>query len=344
MNLDPETLAGIKTALRLNPQGVSLAELATHLGVSPEALPPVLDYLSRNGEVQAKIHDQSGIYTLSQGVLARAVLRLSDEMMVLLDSSRRIIQMNDAFLEHCEGTRESLLGHGVCGVVEELMADLPVGDYLEHPEEQTPRTFIRFLQKDGKDRFFHIKMAPWPFEDGSWGVVVLIKDATAQRSAELALAESQHMFREVLQNIQDVFYRSDAQGNLVMASDSLARMLGYDSIDECIGKNAAETFYVRAEERHEMVAHLRKDGAVWDYEVLLKKKDGTPVPVSMNSHMVYSPEGEELGVEGIFRDISERKASQECIHQHVERIVELSHELLEFIDHPPRLRPLQAGR
>jgi len=338
MNLDPETLAGIKNALRRNPQGLGIAELATALGLPPESVSAHLEHLSRNGEARSKFHDQSGIFTLSPGALAPAFLRFTNEMFVMLDANRRIVQMNEAFRELCGAESDALLGNEVCGLVAQLTADLPIDDYLAHPADQKLRSFIRFLQQDGKDRFFQIRMAPWPFEDGSWGLVIMIEDTTARRSAELDLAESQHSFRQVFRNIQDVFYRSDAEGNLMMASDSLARMLGYDSVDECIGKNAAEAFYLRPEDRAEMMGHLRRDGEIWDYEVLLKKKDGTPVPVSMNSHMFYSPEGTELGVEGIFRDVSERKAERENIHRHAEKIMALSRELLDFIDHPPRAR------
>lgn len=336
MNLDPEILAGIKTALRKNPQGMGLTELAGLRDIARESLSAHLDHLARTGEVAAKLHGQSAVYTLGEALLGPPLLRYSAEMIVLLDDQRRIIQTNEAFRVFCCGDADARAGGTPAGMAAELMAELPLDDYFTHPAGQSPRHFIRFLQHEGKDRFFQIRVAPWPFEDGAWGVVLLIEDSTPRRSAELALAECQHSYREVFRNIQDVFYRSDARGNLQIASDSLARLLGYDSVDECLGRNAAQTFYLHPEDRDEMMAQLRKEGSVWDYEVMLKKKDGTPVPVSMNSHLIYSPDGVELGVEGIFRDVSERTASREFIHQHLEKIVGLSRELLEAVDRPPR--------
>lgn len=279
---------------------------------------------------------ESAIHTVPQTMLASAVLRFTDEMAVMLDGRRKIIQMNGEFGKLCGVGSGELIGQEIPGMAGELMADLPINECLEAPETHAPRSFIRFLQVDGKDRFFQIKMAPWPMEDGAPGVAILIKDTTAQRSAELALAEAQHLFRDVLQNIQDVFYRTDPEGTLVMASDSFARMMGYDSIDECLGRNVQTTFYVRPEQRAELLAQLHKEGTVWDYEVLLKKRDGTPLPVALNSHLYFGPDGTELGIEGIFRDISGQKDTQACIHRHIERIVALSGELLDFVDHPQR--------
>jgi PAS domain S-box-containing protein len=344
MNLDPEMLSGIKSALRLHPLGMGIADLVVRLGADAAVIDECIGYLRRIGEVQVKSEKDAEVFVLSQQVLSPAILRLSNEMIVMLDAKRRIIQMNDAFAELCDMDAASMLGESFSGIAADLTSDLPIDDYLIHPEKQKLRTFIRFLKQDGKDRFFNIKMAQWKFEDASNGVVLLIEDATARRSAELALAEAQHLFRDVLQNIQDVFYRTDLDGNLVMASDSFARMMGYDTIDECLGRNLAESFYQHPARNDEMLAQLRKEGMVWDYEVLMKQRDGSPLPVALNSHLYFGPDGAELGVEGTFRDVSERKDAQERIHRHIERIVELSKELLDFVDRPAHGQALLRAR
>ena len=153
-----------------------------------------------------------------------------------------------------------------------------------------------------------------------------------QRSrAENALAESEKMYRTVLENIQDVFYRSDVNGNLIMGSPSWAKMAGYDSVDECIGMNIARDMYMDPEKRKEFLSALMVTGSVTDYEIVLKKKDGSPLYISTNSHLYYGRDGTVLGVEGIFRDISERRAANEKIHQNISAIEFLSQKLLDFI-------------
>ena len=44
-----------------------------------------------------------------------------------------------------------------------------------------------------------------------------------------------------------------------------------------------------------------------DYGVQIKKKDGTPVDVSVSSSFCFDDHGNPVGIEGIIRDISERK-------------------------------------
>jgi PAS domain S-box-containing protein len=64
------------------------------------------------------------------------------------------------------------------------------------------------------------------------------------------------------------------------------------------------------------------NGSVSDYEVVLKRKDGSPVYVSTNSHLYYHDDGELLGVEGIFRDISDRHATTEKIQNYITTLKE----------------------
>ncbi len=157
-----------------------------------------------------------------------------------------------------------------------------------------------------------------------------------QRShGERALAESEQLYRSVLDNIQDVYYRSDMEGNLIMVSPSGKQMLGYALSDEITGMNIARDFYLDPEKRNEIMAEVTAKGSVSNYEVVLKKKDGTPLSIETNSHLYYDEDGSVLGLEGIFRDISERKEASRKIHQYLKEMEFLSQKLLEFISMDP---------
>ena len=97
-----------------------------------------------------------------------------------------------------------------------------------------------------------------------------------------------------------------------MASPSFATLLGYDSVDECIGKNIAERFWMEPSRRKHFLDALERDGPVSGYEIVLRHRDGTPVVVSASSHFYYARNGTIAGVEGIFHDITAiRKAQQQ---------------------------------
>jgi PAS domain S-box-containing protein len=50
------------------------------------------------------------------------------------------------------------------------------------------------------------------------------------KKGEDALRKSEEDYRSILEDIQDAYYRSDAAGNLILASPSAAQLLGYDSV------------------------------------------------------------------------------------------------------------------
>ena len=129
------------------------------------------------------------------------------------------------------------------------------------------------------------------------------------------LKESEERYRSVIENTQDVMYRSDNDGNLTMASPSALQLFGFDSMDEIIGKSIANIFYKNPADRNKFLEALKAEGSVYNYEIKLQKKDGTPVYVSTSSHYYYDKEGNIAGIEGIFRDITSLKQTSTALRE-----------------------------
>ena len=144
-------------------------------------------------------------------------------------------------------------------------------------------------------------------------MISTVWDVTDRKRAEEALKTSEKLYRSVIENISDTFYRTDFKGNLVMASPSVKKLLGYDSVEEIIGLNIAENFYFYPEDRGIFLSATENQGAVADYELTLKRRDGTPVAVATSSHQYFDEDGNLLGIEGILRDITERKQAEQTL-------------------------------
>ncbi|MFA4824784.1 MAG: PAS domain S-box protein [Methanoregula sp.] len=146
-------------------------------------------------------------------------------------------------------------------------------------------------------------------------VLVLMFNIRKRKKAEEALVESERKYRTILDSIQDVFYRTDQDGKLVMMSPFGAELFGYNTTDELIGRDIAGQIYLNPDDRKTFLAALGREGIVRDYEVTLKQKDGTPITVSTSSHINYGPGGTPAGVEGILRDISARKRAEDALRE-----------------------------
>ncbi len=138
-----------------------------------------------------------------------------------------------------------------------------------------------------------------------------IRQGVRRRRAEASLKEREETYRMILENIQDVYYRCDLDGNLIMFSPSGYHLLGYDPTDSILGKNLAETLFANPDDRRQMIDTIEERGSVRDFEMNLLHRNGEIVTVSANSHSFYGSDGRVAGIEGIFRDITEQKRSEE---------------------------------
>jgi PAS domain S-box-containing protein len=136
----------------------------------------------------------------------------------------------------------------------------------------------------------------------------LIHSMAKQRQAEEALKESERKYRRIFEEVQDVFYQTDADGAIIALSPSVLRFSGY-SVGELIGKPVAG-LYLFPEDGTKLQEAMRNKGEVSDYEIVIRSKDNRPVHASLNAHFLYDAAGRHAGVEGALRDISRRKRAE----------------------------------
>ncbi len=148
--------------------------------------------------------------------------------------------------------------------------------------------------------------------EGHKYVFSILRDISERKRAEDALRESEEKYRTILENMQDLFYRTDLDGNITMISPSGVRYAGYDSADVLIGQNAA-AIYVEPERRKELLALLEEKGTVTDYPLTLKMRDGSIRYATTNSHYYRGADGKIQGVEGVIHDITGLKKTKEAL-------------------------------
>jgi len=117
--------------------------------------------------------------------------------------------------------------------------------------------------------------------------------------------------RTLFKDMPGIYYRIDKEGNFIMINTAGIKLFGYDSLKDIQKKNISKHFYLNPGEREKYFKELeKKNGYLKDYEIILKRKDGTPLVVSDTSRFYYDKEGNIAGIEGNFVDITERKQNE----------------------------------
>ncbi len=128
------------------------------------------------------------------------------------------------------------------------------------------------------------------------------------------LEEDLEFYHSLVDNSPDLLYRSDLNGRILSISPSVFDLSGY-TVEEAIGMNMAEEVYVDPNERQNFMKELQEKGEVKNFVVQLKRKNGSTWWASTNAHFYKDHSENNLGVEGISRDITELKRKENALRE-----------------------------
>lgn len=216
----------------------------------------------------------------------------------------KFIEVNDRAITSLGYSREELVNMELRDIISsDTILYLPT--VFERVIMDRKATFeSEHVTKDGKifpvevnTHLFYIK--------GELYLLSIARDISERKKTEQALIESESKYRNIFENIQDVFFKTDKNGILRNLSPSILRYSGYRP-EELIGKSA-DIFYVDPEERNIMIKEIERKGYVEDHELAFKTKNNEVMNVSINAQITRNSHNEPDGIEGTIRDISERK-------------------------------------
>lgn len=123
--------------------------------------------------------------------------------------------------------------------------------------------------------------------------------------AENRLATSEARLRSLFDGIRDMIYTVDADDIITEISQSGCTLLGCDSKQDIIGKPYG-ALLAMPESRLLFLDKIRQDGFVDDYELVLKKHDGSTSFCLETAHARRDNSGGIIEIQGIVKDISDR--------------------------------------
>jgi PAS domain S-box-containing protein len=127
--------------------------------------------------------------------------------------------------------------------------------------------------------------------------------------------QAEEKYLSIFENAVEGIYQSTPAGKFIIVNPAMARILGYQSPDELLGKliDINRQYYTSPADRAEYRRSLEMQGFVRDFETRVFRKDGGIIWLSTNARAVRDPFGALLYYEGFVTDISERKRAEETL-------------------------------
>jgi PAS domain S-box-containing protein len=156
----------------------------------------------------------------------------------------------------------------------------------------------------------------------------LFRDLSERREAEKALQESEERYRALMEKLNVGVYRTtgEGEGRFIHANEALARIHGYDSVEELMSVPVVD-LYKAPEERRRLLEHLREHGYVRNLEARTRKKDGSPMWTSLSARAQYDEQGRLKWLDGISEEITERKLAEQKLMAYQKQLQSLASEL-----------------
>ncbi len=142
-------------------------------------------------------------------------------------------------------------------------------------------------------------------------------EITERKQAEESQHQAEAKYRSIFDNAVEGIMQTTPQGDLITANPALARMLGYESVEEVLASSLslARDVYVNPADRMTFTRLIEAGDFSNGFQCQVKRKDGQPVWVSLNGRTTRDANGAIQFYDVTCVDITEGRKLEEQVRQ-----------------------------
>ncbi len=136
----------------------------------------------------------------------------------------------------------------------------------------------------------------------------------ARSSGKGTILETEDLYREFFENASDIIFTYDFAGKMLAINRAVERIMGY-TVAEALEMNIVDPIAPEDRELGRRMLDPQIAGEVpLNFELEIFAKDGSRIALGISSRPVYRG-GKVVGVQGIARDITKRKKTEEALQE-----------------------------
>ena len=180
------------------------------------------------------------------------------------------------------------------------------------------REFVSLCKRKNGESFYAERTSNLLRDEKGTPVYIygVIRDISERKKAEVEIVESEKKYRLLFNSLKEGVYQCEPEvdGVFTWVNQAGAEILGYKSAEEVIGTKVKD-IYVNPDDRRKLVEKLSKEGVWKGFVSFCKRKSGERFYTERTSSLVTDDKGKPIRIEGIFRDITERKKLEEELQE-----------------------------
>ena len=167
--------------------------------------------------------------------------------------------------------------------------------------------------------------------NGQPAVLAAATDITTRLETEQVLMSNEHLYREIFENANDILYTHDLQGNFTTINRAAERITGFSKAEAA----RLNIEHLVAPEYLDVARTMiqRKLGGEkpTTYELEILSKNGRRIPLEVSTRLQFQ-DGRPVAVQGIARDISERRLAQQKLENYARELQRKNEELAAALE------------